>query len=143
MAATTPHSPWRLLTRVCLIAVASLMALGGVLYAAFWLPFRQTDDSLPYGVEVLPLEQEASGDPAPKVDEPTYGWVDRDAGIVRMPIDQAMRVASETLPVNEHASTAAEQRQRRWIPTDAGSGRFVRRAEEDPSRVGQRETSAE
>lgn len=56
----------------------------------------------------------------------TYGWIDRDAGTVRLPIQDAMRLMIErgTLTSRDRPPDAAPQ----LVPSDASSGRtLVRR----------------
>lgn len=137
------RSPRGLLVWASISAIGSLVILGGILYAALWLPFRQPGDSLPRRIELLPLEYEPRVEAAPADAETTYTWVDREAGIVGIPIEQAMRVVSETLPVTDGAAAAAKQRQRGMIPTDAGSGRFVTRGDEESTPASAREDSGE
>jgi hypothetical protein len=52
----------------------------------------------------------------------SYGWVDRDAGAVRIPIDEAMRLTVERgLPVRAEEETPG------LMPTDASAGRLMER----------------
>lgn len=104
-------------------AVGFLVTLGGVLYAVCWLPFQPPYKAMPRVVEILPLEQEPAS--AKETAEPAYSWVDREAGIVRIPVEEAMDIVVETRPANEEATGAESEQKQRVIPTDAGSGRFV------------------
>ena len=114
-----------LLSRAILIAAGFLALLAVVLYAIFWLPFRNPDNPLPRTIKILPTEPEPPSLAIEESKEQKYSWVDRDAGIVRVPIKEAMTLAVETLPVSKEAIKAAKKREQRSIPTDAGSGRFV------------------
>ena len=115
------------LSRAVLITAGFLALLGTVLYAVFWLPFRNLDNPLPHAVRILPTEPEPSSLAIKESQEPKYAWVDRDKGIVRIPIKEAMNLVIETLPISKEAMKAAKEREQRIIPTDAGSGRFVKR----------------
>jgi hypothetical protein len=80
--------------------------------------------------ERLPPEPRIQANPAADMDAlrrqedavlTTYGWVNREAGIVRIPIDMAMRqVLEEGLPVRQpdHAPPAAGTPAARNMPTD-------------------------
>lgn len=129
MTAEHHDSPRGLLPQVLMGAAAILALLGSILYAVFWLPFRDPGDPLPRSIEILPLEREPAAMATEPADKPAYAWIDREQGIVRIPIEQAMSLVVETLPVNEEAANAAAKRERIMIPTDAGSGRFVTRPE--------------
>lgn len=110
------------LMRAVLGALGFLALLAAVLYTIYWFPFRKPNDPLPRMIEFLPLARE----PAIQENEPPkYAWTDREEGIVRIPIETAIDLMIERLPVREEAARAAQERERSIIPTDAGSGRFV------------------
>lgn len=90
------------------IAVATVVAV-----AALWVALRVwTQQPLPAHVQVSPSEVEVPPVPGPGLDAApevnlqtilqrdnerlyTYGWVNREAGIVHIPIDEAMRMLVE------------------------------------------------
>jgi hypothetical protein len=77
----------------------------------------------------LGLSQPGAGQESPLT---TYGWVNEHAGIIRIPIDRAMKLLLEQnrLPVRppEHEGRARSVEQRR--PSAASSGRLMK--EEEP-----------
>ena len=97
-----------------------LVAVG--LYSAFWLPYRDPASEVPHPIPILPLPPPHSS----TVDPPSreYEWVDREAGIVRLPIEDAMQIIPGRLPVREDAKHTPHS------ATDAGSGRTPQRAGE-------------
>ncbi|MBA4068052.1 MAG: hypothetical protein C0501_30980 [Isosphaera sp.] len=115
----------RRLVRYSLWSAGVLAAVGVAFYAAFWLPYRDPSDAYPRAVQVLP-------DPVPAdwaADEAALresGWVDRGAGVVRIPVDEAMGLLAGKLPVCEGGAEPREERSRRHVPTDAGSGRAAK-----------------
>jgi hypothetical protein len=114
--------------RAALWAAGSLVVLIVGLYAAFWLPFRHPGNERTQMQEIRRLTQPDKPvvEPAPRQ---SYFWVDRKAGIVRIPIEEAMKSQIERLKVQEGAAKAALERERKVIATDAGSGRFVQRTD--------------
>ena len=57
----------------------------------------------------------------------SYGWVDKDAGIVHIPIEDGMRLLLERgLPTRDGA-TAPQAGQAGMMPSDASSGRVLER----------------
>jgi hypothetical protein len=90
-----------------------------VLYSIFWLPYREPEKQDRRLSQTLPDPDRALvGPPDP---EPTdSGWVDREAGVVRIPVDEAMRIVAGRLPARNEA-----ERQPAAPPTDAGSGRSI------------------
>ena len=57
----------------------------------------------------------------------SYGWVDKDGGIVHIPIEDGMRLMLERgLPTRDSA-TAPEAGQAGMMPSDASSGRVLER----------------
>lgn len=138
--------------RAVLWFTCGLIATAVAVHLALWLLFAYfvTDETekrgpapplaadrprLPAGPvleEVQRLEQgRPQARPSPQADsEQTdrrdgYEWADRKAGVVRIPVEEAMTMQMEKLPIREGAARA--QKARRAIPTDAGSGRFVER----------------
>ena len=59
------------------------------------------------------------------IDLNSYGWADREAGLARIPVEDAMAIMAETLPVSDGAVESHAERAAAAVPTDAGSGRFV------------------
>ena len=59
----------------------------------------------------------------------SYGWVDKDAGTVHIPIEDAMRLTLERgLPVAARGATGAQPATTRALmPTDSSSGRVMER----------------
>ncbi len=92
-----------------------LVVTATVFYAAFWLPYHDPAADPPHPLPILP--EAPAAEPAQG-----YEWVDRDAGIVRIPVEDAMRITAERLPMRNRA--ADERCPER--PTDAGSGRALR-----------------
>jgi hypothetical protein len=58
-----------------------------------------------------------------------YGWVDKNAGTVHIPITEAMRLTVEKgLPVREGAASSGDAADTRiLVPTDASAGRLMER----------------
>lgn len=114
-----------LLLRAACWGGGGLLLLLAVLYAVLWLPFLRPEEGAESRLEAirrLPARTsapvEASGEQA------EFQWVDREAGIVRIPVEEAMRIQAGRLPVREGAGRIRDERARRRVPTDAGSGRF-------------------
>jgi hypothetical protein len=119
------------LFQAALWSAGGLLALLALLYAVLWLPFRHPEAGTETRLEELrrlPAGTSAPGTEGAEASD--YGWVDRGAGIVRIPVDEAMKVVAERLPVRPLAAKARGERARRQVPTDAGSGRYPRRGEE-------------
>lgn len=105
-----------------------LVALATVAFLGMWLTFRlleariEAEPSVPARVErpETPLPPEPRLEPRPR--EPlqrlrateaerlgTYGWVDAEEGIVRIPVERAMEIlATEGLPVRDLAPPEEE-----------------------------------
>ena len=57
-----------------------------------------------------------------------YGWVDKAAGTVRIPIEEAMRLTVERgLPVRADTAPGQSSDTRSLMPTDASAGRVMER----------------
>jgi hypothetical protein len=56
-----------------------------------------------------------------------YGWVDREAGIVRIPIENAMNIIAEKLPSRPPEAEGELYGQSSGKPSDSNSGRIPRR----------------
>ncbi len=109
----------RRIIRYALWAAGVLPVAGGLLYCTFWLPYREPAE-VPRAVSILPASPPGADDGASLTG---YKWVDREAGIVRIPVEDAMATLAGTLPVREIGAKHAEERNQRLVPTDAGSGR--------------------
>jgi hypothetical protein len=70
------------------------------------------------GMEALRVQEK----PAPEDKLQSYGWVDRQAGIVRIPIGEAMKLLAGRLP-----SRAEADRESSDPPSRSNSGRGTRR----------------
>jgi hypothetical protein len=58
----------------------------------------------------------------------TYGWIDRNAGTVHIPIAEAMRLTVERgLPARTQAAPGSEGSSSGLLPSDASSGRMMER----------------
>ena len=121
-------------TRVGLWAVASLLALASMLYGVFWLPYREPGKEVPRIVKILPLEAGLGAASQEETEDRPYAWVDREAEVVRIPVEEAMTILAGRLPVREGAYEALPGNALRRIPTDAGSGRYVTPRGSDTSR---------
>jgi hypothetical protein len=110
---------WHSIGRVTFWFALGHLLLAVVLYSIFWLPYREPEKQDPRLTQTLPdPDRELMGPPDP---EPTdSGWVDREAGVVRIPVDEAMRIVADRLPARQEAKS-----QPGWPPTDAGSGRPI------------------
>ncbi|MHC4931794.1 MAG: hypothetical protein ACYTGV_06350 [Planctomycetota bacterium] len=65
-----------------------------VIFVILWIMLRAQPASAPLPVdpEALPPEEILAGMRAEETEKlTTYGWVDREKGIVRIPIEEAMR----------------------------------------------------
>ena len=96
--------------RLLVLAVVGLaVATGAILWAAAWSLGPPVRQALPEGTRV-PVEQAAGGPVLQTLivpDEPRYGarstdarlqeygWVDREGGVVRIPVREAMRLLAE------------------------------------------------
>jgi hypothetical protein len=71
------------------------------------------------------LEPRMGSPPARPGEAPGYGWVDRQAGVIRMPPEQAMQVLLSTkrLPCQPSPAGARAFAQASTTPTAANSGR--------------------
>jgi hypothetical protein len=101
--------------RGVLMFAAALLAVGIVIHLLIWLLFVAFDARQARGQTLqypLAVDQEQRQPPEPRLqtnprqdlldmraaEEQTlthYGWVDRNAGVVRIPIDQAMKLTVE------------------------------------------------
>lgn len=111
----------RPLVRGGLWCAGGVLVVAVILYAAFWLPYRNPAENQPYPLPILPRPPEAGQVPAQG-----YEWVDRKAGIVQIPVEDAMTIAAERLPVRKGSAASTQAKQ---SPTDAGSGRVPRTAD--------------
>lgn len=115
----------RRLFRYALWAGGAAAAAATGFYAAFWLPYRDPDEATPWVVRTIPAVAPPAG--TSEDARPTeFGWVDREAGVVRIPVEDAMAILPDRLPVRGNGAGAAAGPERVRIPTDAGSGRPVR-----------------
>ena len=122
---TPTSSGGRLWLRVAFWFILGHLALVVVLYSTFWLPYREPQKDRPRLLEVLPESSPRVADGADP--EPTdAGWVDREAGIVQIPVEEAMAIVAGRLPVRKGAPKGVDTSA---PPTDAGSGRPVVRPE--------------
>lgn len=119
------HSQTAVLLRAGAWGLAGLLVLAGLLYGVFWLPYREPHKKVPRIVEILPLEAAQIEEASVEQDEP-YTWVDREAEVVRIPVEEAMQLLAGKLPVREDAKETWQESALKHIPTDAGSGRYVR-----------------
>lgn len=113
---------WRLVRRTTVYFVFAHLALVVILYGIFWLPYREPAKQKPPLLEILPDPNRAAVTTGVESEPSDYGWVDREAGVARIPVDQAMRVVAGRLPVREQPPMSSAPAR---IPTDAGSGRPV------------------
>jgi hypothetical protein len=117
--------------RIVLFAVGILIAMGfAVIVTSFFIHYRATQQAK----QEIPLprlakEREVMPQPRLEVHAPeglrelrageertlkSYGWVDKEAGIVRIPVDRAMDIlANRELPVRPQAGTQAAGNQNR------------------------------
>lgn len=101
----------------------AILTVAALVYGIYWVPYLKPYESAK-DVELIPGWNRIEP-PAPPRPEPIgYGWVDREAGIVRIPIEEAMQILVDRLPVREGAARDMERRAERVISTGAGSGRF-------------------
>ena len=98
--------------RFALWLFISMVISAGIVYGTFWL-FEGRESQASEAAQVFPLAAGQTRDPQGpqlqrqpfkdiyqlKNDErqklTTYGWVDQGAGVVRIPIDEAMRIIAE------------------------------------------------
>ena len=73
---------------------------------------------------LLPSPQSEQRPQAPEALLRSHGWVDEEKGIVRIPIDDAMRLLADKLP-SRTPSEMSEQEE----PRDSNSGRFLRKGQ--------------
>jgi hypothetical protein len=107
---------FRPLARGALWSAGALVTVAAILYAVFWLPYREPAKEPPYPLPILPEAPAAEPTPLQR-----YEWADRDAGVVRIPVEDAMRITAERLPVRKGVGKASTER-RKETATDAGSG---------------------
>jgi hypothetical protein len=118
------------------LAVA-MMISGGIVYGTFWL-FEGQEQKAQQGSQLFPLAAGQVMEPqGPRLQtQPfkdiyllrqgerekltTYGWVDQASGVVRIPVDDAMRMLSERGAIHSTTQTPAELNQ---VVQDSSSGR--------------------
>lgn len=120
------------------LAVGILMS-AGIVYATFWY-FERTHVEADKAAQVFPLAAgQPTVPPSPRLQtQPfkdvyllkqhehellsTYGWVDKNSGIVRIPIDEAMRLLEEQggLPARAGGADTAGQ-----VVADSSAGRTL------------------
>jgi hypothetical protein len=120
---TPAHETRDISVRAIVITAVSLAAgaivVAAIVYGVFWYLAEHPLSTLP--VNPMATDSLHRYPPAPRIEEHpevevkqlrgqedvilnTYGWVDKNAGIVRIPIDQAMdRVLEKGLPVRKEA----------------------------------------
>jgi hypothetical protein len=118
------------------LAVAMLIS-AGIVYGTFWL-FEGQEQKAQQGSQLFPLAAGQVMEPqGPRLQtQPfkdiyllrqgerekltTYGWVDQASGVVRIPVDDAMRMLSERGAIHSTTQTPAELNQ---VVQDSSSGR--------------------
>jgi hypothetical protein len=117
--------------KVGLIVIAGLLllgCLGGIFFSLNWLGFfgnPQARLTLPPLDIKVPLEAVAARRESEETRLNSYGWVDKDTGVVTIPISQAMiLIADSGLPVGEPTATPTP------VPTPSPTG-----ASETPATV--------
>jgi hypothetical protein len=120
---------------VFLLAAMFLVSL--IVVPLYWLYARQETEAQPRAANVLKESPPPGVFPRLVEDEPralaefrakedlllgSYGWVERDRGIARMPIDEALRVvgARGALPVFAAAPPAGASTPSRGTPSPSG-----------------------
>jgi hypothetical protein len=86
---------FRPLVRGAFWCAAGVLVVAVALYSVFWLPNREEKEP-PYPVPILPETPTAQPGSSPG-----YEWVDQKAGVVRIPIDDAMTITAGQLPVRK------------------------------------------
>jgi hypothetical protein len=115
---------WRTIFSALLWTGIAVLVIAAGIYGVFWLPYRDPGKVKPRVVELVELPEAPRTEP---IAEEVYEWVDRKAGIVRIPIDEAMKIQVERLGVREKALEIQGARVASKVPTDAGSGRSVKK----------------
>jgi hypothetical protein len=118
------------------LAVAMLIS-AGIVYGTFWL-FEGQEQTAQQASQLFPLAAGQVMEPqGPRLQtQPfkdiyllrqgerekltTYGWVDQASGVVRIPVDDAMRMLSERGAIHSTTQTPAELNQ---VVQDSSSGR--------------------
>ncbi len=118
------------------LAIAMVLS-AGIVYGTFWL-FEGQESSANQAAQVFPLAVGQTREPpGPRLQtQPfkdvyqlragerdqltTYGWVDQGAGVVRIPIDEALRITAERMGASGAAQTPADLNQ---VVQDSSSGR--------------------
>jgi len=137
----TDANVW-ILTKFALWLLVSALVVHAGLWLAFALLVEQraakTEAEFPLAVEVsdrprLPAEPRLQRSPASEIYDfrrqeeailNGYGWIDKEAGTVRIPIDQAMRLMLERgLPSRPDAGDATSG----MMPQDSSGGRTMER----------------
>ena len=136
----TDANVWLLAKFALWLAISAIVIHGGVwLGFALFVEQRQatTEAEFPLAVETtaprLPVEPRLQRSPPNEMHEfrlredavlHGYGWVDKNAGTVRIPIDQAMRLTLERgLPSRADAPAAVPG----MMPQDSSAGRTMER----------------
>jgi hypothetical protein len=83
----------------------SMLISGAVVYGTFWL-FEGREESVNRQAQLEKLD--------------TYGWVDQSAGVVHIPIDEAMRIVSERNSMSANPQTPSGLNQ---VVQDSSAGR--------------------
>lgn len=73
------------------LALACLL-LAGLPFTIGWLHYGDWQRTVPHSIEMLPADQQATVEDLPSSD---YEWVDRDAGVVRIPLQEAMQIVGD------------------------------------------------
>ena len=126
------------------LAVSAILVhvgLGGM-YALMVKQASEAPESRPYPIAVdlaprLPAAPQLQAMPENEMyefrlkenaDLHSYGWVDKDAGIVHIPIEDGMRLMLERgLPTRDSATAPQAGGQAGMMPSDASSGRVLER----------------
>lgn len=95
-----------------------------VIYGIFWLPYREPQEDVPRIMAILP-KSPSGGTSTRPLDE--FRWVDQNTGTVAIPIELAMDLVRERLPIRADAGEAMRQIEKDNVHTGAGSGRRVSR----------------
>jgi hypothetical protein len=82
-------------TTVLWAAIAALSVVS-VVAGFLWLPYQEPATNVPWEVEILPGPS-AAPQAGSKQPNQNYGWVDRNAGIVHIPVEQAMELTAKRL----------------------------------------------
>jgi hypothetical protein len=115
----------------------AMVISGAIVYGAFWL-FEGQEQAVAQADQLFPLAAGQVREPqGPRLQtQPfkdvyrmrqaenekltTYGWVDQGAGVVRIPVDDAMRILSERGAIHSTSQAPAELN---TVVQDSSSGR--------------------